>query len=159
MSLRSLALLATLLLMLPACSASGGASRGGSGSGGSGGSSGDSGSSGSGGASTGGGKVGDACKTDSDCSDPPDAKCFTTIGNAQTGTITFPGGYCSKACSGEGGNECGASGGCTQTGSSGGQMTVTISMCTAPCKTNADCRTADGYHCQVVIPGFGFCAP
>lgn len=157
-----------LLLLVPllaACSASGSASRGNGGGPGSGGSSGTAGDSGSGGhgggsgATTGGGKVGDACKLDSDCSDPPDAKCFTTIGNAQTGTVTFPGGYCSKACSGEGGNECGTSGGCTQTGSSGGQVSIQLSMCTAPCKTNSDCRTVDGYHCQLVFPGFGYCSP
>lgn len=159
MSMRSLALLLAILPVLPACSASGGAPRGGNGSGGSSGTAGDSGSSGSGGASTGGGKVGDACKTDSDCSDPPGAKCFTTVGSPQFGTVTFPGGYCSKDCGGDGGSDCGTTGGCTDFGSSSGQTTMTLTMCTAPCKTNADCRTADGYHCQVLFAGFGFCSP
>jgi len=161
MSLRWTAILAAPLVAL-ACSASGTASHGGGpGSGGNSGatSDGGGGSGGSGATSTGGGKVGDACKTDSDCSDPPDAKCFTTIGSPQFGTVTFPGGYCSKDCGGDGGNGCGTSGGCTDFGSSGGGTTLTLTMCTAPCKTNADCRTADGYRCQLLIPGFGYCSP
>lgn len=151
--------LATCLPAIAACSASGSPSPGGGGgSGANGGTSATGGSGGGSGATTAGnGKVGDACAKDSDCTDPPDAKCFTTIGNAQVGTVTFPGGYCSKACSGEGGNECGTSGGCADIGSSGGGTTVTLSMCTAPCKTNTDCRTGDGYVCHVLIPGFGFC--
>lgn len=161
MSIRSLSLLLAFLLFVPACSASGGTPRSGSGSGGSSGATGDSGSSGgsSGAASTGGGKVGDACKTDSDCTDPPGAKCFTTVGSPQFGTVTFPGGYCSKDCSGDAGSDCGTSGGCMDFGSSSGNTTMTLTMCTAPCKTNADCRTADGYHCQLLLPGYGYCAP
>ncbi len=161
---RRLAIPSLLLLGASACSASGGASRGGSGTatGGSGGQQ-EGGAGGSSGAtSTGGAKVGDACKTDSDCSDPPGAKCFTTVGDPQFGTVTFPGGYCSKDCSGtgDGGTDCGASGGCTDFGTSSGGKTITLTMCTAPCKTDSDCRTADGYHCNILIPGLGgYCGP
>lgn len=161
MSSRSI--LALGLFLVCACSASGSPSGGGGASGGSSGGSGGgaaSGGSGGSGAATGGGRtVGDACSADSDCTDPPDAQCFTTIGNAQVGTLTFPAGYCSKACDGEGGNECGTTGGCTQLHASGGNLSATLSMCTAPCKANEDCRTGDGYHCQIVFPGFGYCAP
>lgn len=159
------ALLIAATLLLPACSASGSAPHGGNGTG-SGGAAVDSGAgnAGSGGAATGAGKVGDACKTDSDCSDPPGAKCFTTVGNAQVGTVTFPKGYCSKDCSvgsvgSDGGNSCGTSGGCTDFGSSSGGGSITLTMCTAPCKKDSDCRTADGYHCQILAFGFGYCAP
>jgi hypothetical protein len=36
---------------------------------------------------------------------------------------------------------------------------VTLSMCTRPCTRPEECRTAEGYRCQIVLFGFGYCAP
>jgi hypothetical protein len=160
--------LATLCL-LPACSA--GSGSGGSGaSSGSGASAGTGGSAtggassggtgtGSGGASTGDGQIGDACSTNADCTAVAGAECWTTIGGGPVPEITFPGGFCSKACdTGASENECGDIAACVSLGMSGGQSSVTLTMCTPPCKTNEECRVAEGYHCQVVLPGFGYCS-
>lgn len=172
---RQLACAATILalLMLEGCSATGDGSTGpggggaaateaGSGAtgGGTGATGGGTGATGSGGGSTGSGEIGEPCATDADCTDPPDAECWTTIGGGPVPTITFPGGYCSKACGDDGGaNECGESGGCSSTSMSGGGSSVTLQMCRAPCQSNEECRAAEGYRCQIVIPGFGVCVP
>jgi hypothetical protein len=160
-------LLATLGL-LSACSA--GSGSGGSGAatgtganGGSGGGSGGAGTggtaSGTGGGSTGGGQIGDACSTDADCTAVAGAECWTTIGGGPVPEITFPGGFCSRACdTGSDQNDCGDIAACVSLGMSGGQSSVTLTMCTPPCKTNEECRVAEGYHCQVVLPGFGYCS-
>jgi hypothetical protein len=126
-----------------AAGGSGGSGTGGSGTGGS-----------SAGGSTGAGKVGDACTNNDDCTDPADAECFT-----QSGPITFPNGYCSKACdvnSTE--TECGSAS-CAAASLAGGQGSIMVSMCVAFCATDQECRVAEGYHCNIVLPGFGYCVP
>jgi hypothetical protein len=129
-------------------SSSGGASSGGASSGGA-----SSGGASSGGA-TGSGQVGDACTQNSDCADPPDAECFTTVG-----PVTFPNGYCSKACDVNSSEEECGSASCAASSLSGGQGSVTVSMCVRFCESDAECRVAEGYHCQIVLPGFGYCVP
>ncbi len=153
------------VVLLPACSASSGSgSTGGSGasagsaagaSGGSGGTS----SGGASGAAAGSRTVGEPCTSNEQCTDPPDAECYTTIGGGPVPSITFPGGYCSKPCDGNTDGECGTEGGCVQSSFSGGQGSVTLSICASGCATNAECREAEGYQCQLILPGFGFCAP
>jgi len=108
---------------------------------------------------TGSGKVGDPCTRDEDCVDPADAKCFTTIGGGPFPKISFPGGYCSKDCSQDGGSaDCGTVGGCATIGMSGGQGSVTLTMCVKSCKKKEDCRTAEGYTCRIILFGLGYCA-
>ena len=108
-------------------------------------------------------KVGGPCANDSDCAEPPNAECFTTVGGGMFPTIVFPGGYCSKACGHEdsGTPDCGAEGGCAQLSMSGsGGGSVKMSFCAKGCKKNEDCRVSEGYTCRIIIPGFpGFCAP
>jgi hypothetical protein len=107
---------------------------------------------------TGTGKVGDPCVRDEDCADPPDAQCFTTIGGGMAPKITFPGGYCSKACDTDGGTpDCGTVGGCSTVGMSGGGTTATLTMCTRGCTKPEECRVAEGYSCKVIFFGIGFC--
>ena len=157
----TLPIIASLVLSL-GCAASGDPSNtgaGGSGSGGSGaagqggGANGGSGGSGS----TGDGAIGSACSTDADCTDPP-AECWTTIGGGPAPTITFPGGFCSKGCDPQSGEaECGDVASCAQTSVSGGMSSVTLTMCTPPCASDAECRAAEGYKCLQLFPGIGFC--
>ena len=100
--------------------------------------------------SPGNGRVGDACSTDSDCSDPPNAECFKDQWS-DFGT-TFPNGYCTKGCIEddiieEGGGptiDCG-SGSCIQ--ESGGM--VTTAFCAKLCDSDTDCRVDEGYTCKV----------
>lgn len=155
-------------LLALSCSASDGAG-GGSGASGSGASGGGGGTSGSGGSGTGatgaggsgavaGGQIGDACQTNDDCTNPPDAECWTTIGGGPVPEITFPGGFCSKACDANGPDgQCGDEAGCSTTSVSGGQGSVQLSMCSPPCSSDAECRQAEGYKCFQIIPGFGVC--
>lgn len=154
--------LVPFLLLCLGCSASSGGGSGGNGaSSGSGGSS--TGGSSTGGTSSGGssaggatgtGQVGDACTKNEDCVDPPDAECFTTVG-----PITFPNGYCSKACDVNATEEECGSASCAASSLSGGQGSATISMCVEFCATDPECRVDEGYHCQIVLPGFGYCVP
>ncbi len=158
------------LATIAGCSASdGGPGGGGAGQGGSAGSnaagSGQGGSSqggsqgGTAGGTTGGGDIGDPCTTNADCTVVEGSECWTTIGGGPVPEVTFPGGYCGKACSNEGGNECGENAGCTTTSVSGGMSSVTLSMCTPPCKRDEECRVSEGYHCQLVLANFGVCVP
>ena len=105
-------------------------------------------------------QVGGPCETANDCSDPPDAECFTDQG-AQFG-IVYPGGYCSKSCRMEEGEpevDCGT-GMCVTTGSSGGGTSVSQAFCAKPCDSNDECRTAEGYRChQLPFNLGGYCAP
>lgn len=106
----------------------------------------------------GGGKVGDACVTNEDCTDPPDAECFTTIGGGPVPEITFPGGYCSKACDTDGpDDQCGSNGACSSSGVSGGMSSVNLTICLAFCSAPDQCRTDEGYQCAMLLPGFGTC--
>ena len=160
------------LAIMAGCSASdGSAGAGGSGQGGSAGSNGGSSSGanggsgngsangGSAGSTTGGGDIGDPCTDNADCTIVEGSECWTTIGGGPVPEVTFPGGYCGKACSNEGGNECGENAGCTTTSVSGGMTTVTLSMCTPPCMRDEECRVSEGYHCQIVLGSFGVCVP
>ncbi|MCA9628979.1 MAG: hypothetical protein KC766_14970 [Myxococcales bacterium] len=114
---------------------------------------------GNGGSTTGGGDIGDPCTTNADCTIVEGSECWTTIGGGGFPEVTFPGGYCGKACSNEGGNECGENAGCTMTSVSGGMGSVTLSMCTPPCSGDEECRASEGYHCQIVFGNFGVCVP
>lgn len=167
LAVRSLCFLVGLFAPCMACSAGGSgggetdpptptttsSTDGGAGSGGS------STASGAGGsASTYGGQIGDACATDADCTVPPDAECWTTIGGGMAPEITFPGGYCSKDCDPESSdNECGDVAGCSSFGVSGGQGSVTLTMCAPPCGSDAECREDEGYRCLQLLPGIGVC--
>lgn len=114
------------------------------------------------GAAPGTAKVGEPCTRDEDCAEPPNAKCFTTVGGGFAPTVTFPGGYCSRGCGNEdsGSPDCGEGGGCAQMGLSGGMGSSQMSFCAKICKKNEECRVAEGYTCRFFFPGLpGFCAP
>ena len=119
------------------------------------GSSGDAGSS-----STGNGAVGFACDKDSDCKDPPDAKCWKTIGGGLAPKVTFPGGFCSKGCDPSKDKQCGTSkrAGCVSSGSGGGSGSTKMQWCTTSCAKDSDCRQAEGYKCKFFL-FIGYCAP
>ena len=158
------------LAFLAACGASGGsggsggsgaaagAAAGGNGGGASGGAGGGGGSSCSG--ATGGGEIGDACKTNADCTAVAGSECYTTTGGGPVPTINFPNGFCSKACdTASTEKECGEKAGCSSMGASGGRISTTLTMCSPPCASDAECRQAEGYKCFQVLPGFGICVP
>jgi hypothetical protein len=109
------------------------------------------------------GKVGDPCQVDSDCAEPPSAKCFTTVGGGLAPTIVFPGGYCSRGCGNEdaGTPDCGEGGGCAQLSLGGsGPGTASLRFCAKSCTKNDDCRVSEGYTCRIIFPGFpGVCGP
>ncbi len=168
MARRAVLGLSAIVFATFACSASeggggqgtGGSGTGASSSGGSGAGTGTGGSSsgGSGATATGGGQIGDACATNDDCKVPADAECWTTIGGGFAPEITFPGGFCSKACGKDGGDgECGPEAGCSTSSVSGGQGSVSLTMCAPPCSKNEDCRVAEGYKCLQLLPGIGVC--
>ncbi|MFK7990512.1 MAG: hypothetical protein AB8I08_31110 [Sandaracinaceae bacterium] len=108
----------------------------------------------------GGGGIGDPCSSDAQCTDPPDATCFTEIMNPFTGATiaSYPNGFCSKGC--EASEDCGSSerATCVSQGSSGGGGGSSSMTCTLSCESDADCRQAEGYRCQTLL-GFGFCTP
>ena len=96
------------------------------------------------------GTVGSPCASPSDCSDPPDADCFTDEG-ARFGVV-YPGGYCSKSCRAEEGEDqpdCGT-GVCVTQGSSGGGGGVSQTFCAKPCDGPSDCRVDEGYKCHAL---------
>ncbi|HJL13999.1 MAG TPA: hypothetical protein RMH99_00010 [Sandaracinaceae bacterium LLY-WYZ-13_1] len=107
-----------------------------------------------------GGAIGDPCTADADCTDPPDAECFTRIENPLTGAVVeeFPNGFCSKGC--ESSEECGGAEDvvCASSGMSSGGGGSRLQLCTPSCEGPADCRSDEGYGCQMLF-GFGFCAP
>jgi len=110
----------------------------------------------------GGAAIGDPCTSDADCTEPPDAVCFTTVGGGPAPTIDFPNGYCSKACDPEGDatEQCGTEAGCASSSMSGGGGGVSFQFCASMCMTDADCRAAEGYRCNVILAGLpGWCAP
>lgn len=166
------AVLGAVLVFLAACSASDGGPGGGgmSNNGGSagnanGGNGGNAnagsanGGSGAGGSSSGAGDIGDPCGSNADCTLVEGSECWTTIGGGPVPEVHFPGGFCGKACSNEGGNECGENAGCASVSQSGGMISTKLSMCTPPCSVDEDCRSAEGYKCQIVFGNFGVCAP
>lgn len=118
------------------------------------------GSSGTGGSSAGSGEIGEACSSNADCTAVPGAECYTTIGGGPVPTVTFPGGFCSKTCDTQSSEkECGEKAGCASIGASGGRVSTTLTLCTPPCASDADCRAAEGYKCFQIIPGVGVCTP
>ncbi|MCA9605402.1 MAG: hypothetical protein KC619_07395 [Myxococcales bacterium] len=108
----------------------------------------------------GGGGIGDPCTTNADCTDPPDAECFTVIENPISGGVVaeFPGGFCSRGC--EGIEDCGGGADvtCASSSSSGGGSSTSLMYCTIACSGPEDCRASEGYTCQTIF-GFGWCAP
>jgi hypothetical protein len=85
------------------------------------------------------GFVGDSCTTPEDCVGVPasDKQCLTDI----MGFITFVGGYCSAACTGD--DECDAAvAGCSNMG--------IASYCLRLCSGNEDCRAEEGYTCATI---------
>lgn len=104
------------------------------------------------------GEVGSACTSDQDCTNPAGARCFKTVGGGPAPTVTFPNGYCSKAC-GRDGDKCGK-GGCASVGLSGsGGGSVKMTFCAAGCSKDTDCREAEGYKCMIIFFGLGICVP
>jgi len=110
--------------------------------------------------STGGGAIGDRCTTDADCTDPPDAECFTRFENPFDGSVVaeFPNGFCSKGC--ESGDDCGTGGEvtCASGGSAGGGTTTMFMYCAPTCGDDSECRDDEGYRCATIL-GFGYCSP
>lgn len=76
-------------------------------------------------------KVGAACARDSDCSGGASALCLTGDG-------VYAGGYCSRFCDTD--TDCGEGAFCEAATGNG--------VCVATCSAEADCRTAEGYHCD-----------
>lgn len=103
----------------------------------------------------GGRSVGADCTSDDECTDPADAECFTGM----FGSVSWPGGFCSKACDPDaGGEQCGTEGICVSAGSSGGGSSISGMFCTTACDSDADCRSGEGYTCRRIL-SFGYCSP
>jgi hypothetical protein len=103
-----------------------------------------------------GGALGDPCAYPGDCTELPGELrfCATEIPLGPGGTWTFPGGYCSMGCYGEG--DCPAGGYCLMN-PMGGE-----GMCMKLCESASDCRTTDGYVCDSMpgpYPGPTICMP
>ena len=99
--------------------------------------------------------VGGSCSQANDCSDPPDADCFTDEA-AQFG-IVYPGGYCSKGCRAERDEpaiDCGT-GACITASSTGGGGSQQQSFCAKTCTTDDECRIDEGYRCKMLPFGLG----
>lgn len=107
-------------------------------------------------ATSGGRAIGDPCSSDDECTEPLDAQCFTE----SVGSVSWPNGFCSKPCGAEDApdDECGPVAGCATLSSSGGGSSMSGQFCTPPCESDADCRSDEGYRCQLLL-GFGVCAP
>lgn len=107
------------------------------------------------------GNVGDPCSVDAECTDMAGLTCFTHIDPVPAvgfPGMTWPGGYCSKECSDEDQN-CGEVGSCSQSGSGGGRTSYKMQYCVKSCQKDTECRVDDGYKCQIVIMGYGYCVP
>ena len=106
------------------------------------------------------GDIGSPCASNADCTVVPGSECFLTIGGGPVPSITFPGGFCSKACDASSSElQCGARGSCASTQLSDGKTSVTLTICTVTCAKDDECRQADGYQCNQLLPGIGVCAP
>ncbi|MET0342344.1 MAG: hypothetical protein ABW252_15175 [Polyangiales bacterium] len=96
--------------------------------------------------------IGAACGSDDDCGGDG-LRCLTTvmlpIGSA---SLTFPGGYCTKACKQD--DECGDGAGCPL--AMAAQFAADLSNCMTRCESADACR--DGYSCSA-LPSFGGQAP
>jgi hypothetical protein len=96
------------------------------------------------------GIVGDPCSTSGDCSGVPGSgrMCLTDV----FGMMTMPGGYCSADCTSD--SDCGSLGDCVDFFGYG-------SYCLRTCSSPPDCRTSEGYTCDMV-PGISsgpYCLP
>ncbi len=111
-----------------------------------------------GGGPTGDGTIGSACTSNADCTEVPGAMCWQNIGNTPA-----PGGYCALSCYQDpnGGSppvDCGPHAVCDMSQMSG-STTITFAACLRICTSDADCRTAEGYHCGMMVFGSGYCIP
>ena len=97
-----------------------------------------------------GGTVGDRCYSSTQCAGVPGTGrlCLTTL----MGYLTFPGGYCSAACTSD--VECGPEGKCMDVYDLG-------NFCLKMCDSAADCRTSEGYDCTAITgaPETPVCVP
>jgi hypothetical protein len=97
----------------------------------------------------GGGVVGDACYSATQCGGVPSSSrmCLTTV----MGYVTFPGGYCSASCTSS--MDCGTGGSCVNFMGYG-------SYCLKNCTTPYDCRVVEGYDCTTISTATGtYCLP
>jgi hypothetical protein len=85
------------------------------------------------------GGIGAACTEPNDCTFRDDATCITSFTN----------GYCTRACYD---GDCGTTGACELLDCDGG--TLNCSVCLVRCTTDAQCRTSDGFVCDL-----GVCVP
>ncbi len=107
------------------------------------------------------GTVGAACAGDGDCTGFPGLSCFKKVDAVPAvgfPGMTWPSGYCSKACS-DTDQDCGPEGSCSQSGSGGGQTSYKMQYCAKSCKSDEACRVSAGYKCQIVLMGWGICVP
>lgn len=96
-----------------------------------------------------GGIVGDPCYTSTQCSGVPGSgrTCLTSL----MGYITFPGGYCSAACTSSA--DCGTGAQCVN-------ITDLGNYCLEQCTMATECRTAETYSCSGLSGVSGtFCIP
>jgi hypothetical protein len=104
------------------------------------------------------GAVGAACASDADCTEPAGGVCQSVVGSGRF-SYEFPGGYCSAMCTaGSGSSECGAGADCFAVGFGG----FGFAFCAKVCRSDSDCRTAEGYTCQAPPIGGGstrYCLP
>ena len=93
-----------------------------------------------------GGTIGNPCTTDRDCE--PGQSCFLN---------GFPGGYCSRGCTREGGvsiGECPGSSVCSGTSIAGSSTLFCADTCTDPsqCRESYNCRTLPGTDLKACAP-------
>jgi hypothetical protein len=99
-----------------------------------------------------GGAIGDGCESDDDCSGDG-VKCLTNVMLPFGGiTVTYPGGYCTKACAAD--DECDDGASCPLAAAA--SFAEGISNCMKRCDSADECR--DGYSCGTV-PSLGGAAP
>jgi|GEM_PF-3102758 len=93
--------------------------------------------------------IGGPCTKNDDCIAP---EGLSPMCQASILAFALPGGYCSAKCSGLG--SCGTDAECI--------MLITEGLCVKRCSSNTDCRTEEGYKCDL-IPMFEslgtFCYP
>lgn len=85
------------------------------------------------------GYTGDSCHSSDECGCVPGAgrECLTNL----SGYVTFPGGYCSAACTSD--SECGEGARCVA-------ITTGHQMCLKLCRSTSQCRMAEGYTCEPI---------
>ncbi|MGE0789370.1 MAG: hypothetical protein AB7S26_27095 [Sandaracinaceae bacterium] len=109
-----------------------------------------------------GARIGDACTTDADCTEPAGARCYTQIDDPFSGGVVarFPNGMCSVPCDSSGdGSECGEGDVvCASVSMAGGMTSTQLTLCLPSCTASTECRMAEGYSCHTIF-GFGYCYP